>query len=217
MTGTLLVIRGNSASGKSTTAVTVQRRFAHGTCAVVSQDVVRRNIVREPDEPAAFNIDLIEQIAGLCLARGMVVIVEGILDANRYGAMLERLAGTVDSALFYSFDLSFAETLTRHAGRPQSATILPEQMADWYHGWQPLRFVDEIRIDAAWTLDSLSDRIYHDIQRWPVPSLRRREDETAGKIGDQVEENGGGGLPTNQCVSHGPGSPGTVPGGSSDR
>lgn len=91
--GPLVVIRGNSASGKSTTAVTVQRRFAHGTCAVVSQDVVRRNIVREPDEPAAFNIELIEQIAGLCLARGMVVIVEGILDADRYGAMLERLAG----------------------------------------------------------------------------------------------------------------------------
>jgi hypothetical protein len=66
-------------------------------------------MVREFDEPGAFNIELIEQIARLCLARGMVVIVEGILDANRYGAMLERLASSVNTALFYSFDLSFAE------------------------------------------------------------------------------------------------------------
>ncbi|MGW6332171.1 AAA family ATPase [Nocardia rhamnosiphila] len=160
----LVVIRGNSASGKSTTAVAVQHRFGRGRCAVVSQDIVRRNMVREFDEPGAFNIELIEQIARLCLARGMVVIVEGIFDVDRYGAMLEQLAGSVSAALFYSFDLSFAETLTRHAGRPQAATIPPEQMATWYHGWQPLPFVGEVRIDGSWTLDAVTELVYRDIE-----------------------------------------------------
>ena len=159
----LVVIRGNSASGKSTTAIAVQRRFEHGQCAVISQDLVRRNMLREPDEAGAFNIDLIEEIARSCSGRGMVVIIEGILHAHRYGTMLGRLADSVDTSLFYSFDLTFAATLTRHAGRPQAATIPPEQMASWYHGWQPLPFVEEVRIDGSWTLDMVSDRIYRDI------------------------------------------------------
>src|SRR5690606_19755625 len=108
---TLVVIRGNSASGKSTVAAGLQRRFEHGHCAVIGQDVVRRQIVRERDEPGGWNIELIEHIATLCLARGMVTIVEGILDADRYGAMLHRLADTAGCALHYGFDLTFDETL----------------------------------------------------------------------------------------------------------
>ncbi|MBF6259799.1 MULTISPECIES: AAA family ATPase [Nocardia] len=160
---TLVVIRGNSASGKSTVAAGLQRRFEHGHCAVIGQDVVRRQIVRERDEPGGWNIELIEHIATLCLARGMVTIVEGILDADRYGAMLHRLADTAGCALHYGFDLTFDETLARHAGRPQAATIPPDQMAEWYHGWQPLSYVEEVRIDSSWSRDSIIERIHTDI------------------------------------------------------
>ncbi|MEU2032765.1 AAA family ATPase [Nocardia amamiensis] len=158
-----MVIRGNSASGKSTTAAAVQRRFRRGICAVVSQDHVRRQMVRESDEAAGFSIELIGYIAERCLAQGLVVIVEGILDADRYGAMLERLAAAANQSLFYSFDLTFEETLVRHADRPQAATIAPSQMAQWYHGWQPLPFVEETRIDSSWSLDAITDRIHTDI------------------------------------------------------
>ncbi|MEV6560267.1 AAA family ATPase [Nocardia sp. NPDC051756] len=58
----LVVIRGNSASGKSTVATAVQRRFGRGECAVVAQDTVRRQMLREFDEPGAFNIRLIDAI-----------------------------------------------------------------------------------------------------------------------------------------------------------
>ncbi|WP_069166829.1 AAA family ATPase [Nocardia altamirensis] len=159
----LVVIRGNSASGKSTAAAAVQRRFERGECAVVPQDLVRRNMLREFDEPGAFNITLIEQIARTCLASGRVVLVEGILDAHRYGPMLERLTASAPRSLHYSFDLTFEETLARHAGRPQAATIPEQMMADWYHGWQPLPFVDEVRIDATWTVEAIANRIQDDI------------------------------------------------------
>lgn len=159
----LVVVRGNSASGKSTVAAAVQRRFERGMCAVVPQDMVRRQMLRESDEPGRFNIRLIEQIAQACLANGLVAIVEGILDAHRYGAMLARLADGATESLFYSFDLTFSETLARHAGRPQAATIPEQMMAQWYHGWQPLPGIDEVRIDATWTLEEIVDRIYTDI------------------------------------------------------
>lgn len=161
--GTLVVIRGNSGSGKSTVAAELQQRFDRGTCAVVPQDVVRRNILREPDEPGRFNIDLIAEIAGSCLARGLIVVVEGILNVDRYGAMLEQLANTANHALFYRFDLTLDETLIRHAGRPL-ATEVPESMIrEWYRGWQPLPFIDELRIGVDWTRDAIVDRIQTDI------------------------------------------------------
>lgn len=122
-------------------------------------------MVRESDEAGAFNIALIEHIARKCLSHGLVVVVEGILDADRYGGMLERLSATAERALFYSFDLSFEETLLRHAGRPLAEKVSGEVMAQWYHGWQPLTFVEEARIDASWTADRVVERIYGDVAR----------------------------------------------------
>ncbi|MFI8974145.1 AAA family ATPase [Nocardia asteroides] len=161
--GVLIGLRGNSGSGKSTVARAVQQRFPRASCLVVSQDVVRRIMLREVDTPAATNIDLIEHIAGFGLARGLIVIVEGILHADRYAEMLERLSASAVSALFYSFDLSFEETIRRHAGRPQAREFSPTEMAQWYHGWQPLSFVDEVRLDAGWELETIVDQVCHDI------------------------------------------------------
>lgn len=161
----LVVIRGNSGSGKSTTAAAVQGCFERAECLVVSQDSVRRLMLREFDSPGALNIDLIEHIANFGLVRGLIVIVEGILDADRYGAMLERLTATAEHALHYSFDLSLEQTLDRHAGRPMAAEVRPEQLTRWYHGWQPLPFVDEVRIGADRCLEAVVEQISADIRR----------------------------------------------------
>lgn len=161
---TLVVIRGNSGSGKTTVANGVQQRFPRASCLVVPQDTVRRHMLRESDVPGAANIDLIEHIAAFGLIRGLIVIVEGILDANRYGAALERLTESATRSFHYGFDLSFDETVRRHAGRPQADQFTPDQMAQWYHGWQPLPFVDEVRLDATCGLEAIVNRICDDIR-----------------------------------------------------
>lgn len=56
----LIVLRGNSGSGKSSVAREVRARFGRG-CALVEQDYLRRILLREPDLPcgnAAALIDL---------------------------------------------------------------------------------------------------------------------------------------------------------------
>ncbi|MGW4244520.1 hypothetical protein [Nocardia sp. NPDC004722] len=159
----LVVIRGNSSSGKSTTALAVQQRFARGACLLVPQDVVRRQLLREPDIAGMANIELLEQIAHFGLARDLVVIVEGILDVDRYGGALERLTAAADHALHYSFDLTFEETCARHRSGARAGEFTVEQMAGWYHGWQALPFVDETRIDASWRAEAVAERIHRDI------------------------------------------------------
>ncbi|MGX1804126.1 hypothetical protein ACWIGI_00300 [Nocardia sp. NPDC055321] len=159
----LVVIRGNSGSGKSTVADAVQRLFPRGRCLLVPQDVVRRRMLREYDTPSASNVELIGQIATFGLTRDLVVVVEGILSVGHYGRMLERLSEVADYAFHYSFDLTFEETLIRHAGRAQASEFGAAEMAGWYHGWQPLGFVDEVRIDSGWEMGEIVGRIQRDV------------------------------------------------------
>ncbi|MFI6956489.1 GNAT family N-acetyltransferase [Nocardia sp. NPDC050408] len=163
-TGRLVVIRGNSGSGKTTVARQLQRRFDRGRCLVIGQDVVRREFLRESDVTGGYNIDLLRDIATLGLERGLTVVVEGILTARRYGTMLAQLAATAERACFYAFDLTFADTVQRHSGRrAKTAEFDRDDMRHWYHGWDPLGFVDEVRIDAAHSLEDIVDTIYADI------------------------------------------------------
>jgi hypothetical protein len=132
-------------------------------CALISQDRVRRDVLREHDVAGGLNVDLIEHMAGFCLGTCVVTIVEGILNVRRYGAMLERLSGCAGRSLFYAYDLSFEETARRHRLRPRSDDFASETMRDWYHGWQPLDFVEERRFDESWSLDDAAGRILGDL------------------------------------------------------
>jgi hypothetical protein len=141
----------------------VQGRFTSGDCALIEQDHFRRAVLRERDVVGALNIDLMEQAATTCLERGLVVVVEGILHVARYESMLQRLsAKTPRTSLFYAYDLTLAETSRRHATRPKSVSFGSAEMEDWYHGWQPLAFVSEVRIDSSWTENATINRITAD-------------------------------------------------------
>ena len=82
---------------------------------LIAQDVVRRDMLKVHDREGNLSIELIRQIAEYGKGRCGVVIVEGILYASRYGAMLKDLIHFYDQkANTYYFDLSFEETVIRH-------------------------------------------------------------------------------------------------------
>ena len=86
----LIILRGNSGCGKTSTARLLQRQLGYGTM-LVSQDVVRREILRVKDSK---NNPAIQLIYDLCMYGnkvGYTVILEGILSSKKYGAMLHRL------------------------------------------------------------------------------------------------------------------------------
>lgn len=78
----LVVIRGNSASGKSSVAQGLRDHHGRGI-AIVGQDVIRRNVLREHDTARGANIALLGRIAREALDAGFHVVLEGILYADR--------------------------------------------------------------------------------------------------------------------------------------
>jgi chloramphenicol 3-O-phosphotransferase len=107
----LVIIRGNSASGKSTVAAALREQFGRGL-AVVGQDHLRRVVLRERDVPGGANIGLIDLVTRYSLDAGFTTVLEGILRADHYGDMLARLiadhAGTTRA---YYMDIPWDETL----------------------------------------------------------------------------------------------------------
>jgi predicted kinase len=128
----LVVVRGNSGSGKSTIARQLQLGYGRG-CALIEQDYLRRTMLRELDRPGGIAPALIEHTARFALDHGYHVVLEGILHRARYGPMLDRLrADHAGRTYVFYLDVSFEETVRRHATRPQAGDFSPEQMRDWY-------------------------------------------------------------------------------------
>ena len=115
----LIILRGNSGSGKTTVAKRLFDHF-HADAMLVSQDVVRRTMLRVKDVP---NNPAVELIYKLCLygnRLNKIVILEGILRRDVYGNKLTELMVNFNGAVhIYYLDIPFDETLRRHATKPK--------------------------------------------------------------------------------------------------
>lgn len=158
----LIVLRGNSASGKSAAALGLRQRFGRGL-AIVGQDNIRRDILQERDRPGGANIDLIDLTARFALERGFQVIVEGIMNRVRYGEMLARLCADHrgKTSCFY-FDVSFEETLRRHQSKPQAGEYGEAEMRQWFHPHDLLLDLQETIIPESFSLDEAIELIWNE-------------------------------------------------------
>jgi predicted kinase len=149
----LIVLRGNSGSGKSTVATALREACGRGI-AWVSQDLIRRIVLREKDRPGGVNIGLIDQVARYSLDNGYHVILDGIFYADRYEPMLAALSHDHQGvSRFYYLDVSIEETLCRHLTRPQAAEFGADDMRTWYRAGDLLTGVREHVIPQTSSLD----------------------------------------------------------------
>ncbi|MEU9201245.1 AAA family ATPase [Streptomyces sp. NPDC048332] len=167
----LVVLRGNSASGKSSVAAGIRERFGRGL-ALVGQDNLRRVVLREHDRPGAANIGLIDTVARYSLDAGYHVVLEGILYADRYGQMLQQLrADHRGHTHCYYLEVPFTETVARHATKPIADEVDERQLREWYRPLDLLPGSIETVIHADSVLADTVDRILHDtgLARLPTP------------------------------------------------
>jgi adenylate kinase family enzyme len=170
MISRLIILRGNSCSGKTTAATRLQQEqcehfttIGHGTM-LVSQDVIRRDILRVKDGPDNSSIELIYNTVMYGQRIGYDVILEGILAKKHYGEMLSRLINNFEDSVFaYYFDIPFEETLRRHASKPNTDGYGEPELRKWWN-----------------------DNDYLDIPTEKIFNETLREDDILGSILDDL-------------------------------
>jgi adenylate kinase family enzyme len=149
----LIVIRGNSGSGKSSIARQLQLRHGRG-CALVEQDYLRRIVLRERDKPGGVASALIEHTVRFALDHDYHVILEGILHTGKYADMIASLwRAHTGQTFFYYLDVSLDETLRRHQTRPQASQFTADDMRAWYNPHDVLGFGHEHVLPETTSVD----------------------------------------------------------------
>ncbi|MDT0453140.1 AAA family ATPase [Streptomyces hesseae] len=165
----LMVLRGNSGSGKTTTRA-VRARYGSGL-AIVSQDTVRREILCEAHGPVGATPGLIDVITRRCLDEGFHVVLEGIFSTARWGDLLRQLATDHRGASrFFYFDLSFPEMLRRHAARPEASEFGESSMREWYRPVDLLGGMCETLIRQNSTLEETVRMVMSEAGLEPKPA-----------------------------------------------
>lgn len=163
MISKLIILRGNSGSGKTTTASKLQKVLGENTL-LVSQDMIRRDMLKVPDREGNLSIELIKQIAEYGLGKCPFVIVEGILINKRYKNMLLELINIFEqNAYVYYFDIPFDETLIRHSNRAKVNEFGEKEMRSWWNEKDYLGVSNERIITKNSTLEEVVGLILEDL------------------------------------------------------
>ncbi|MBC1226513.1 kinase [Listeria booriae] len=159
MQSTLIIIRGNSGSGKTTIAQQLQKELGPDTM-LISQDVIRRDILHTKDREGNPSIQLIQNIAIYGKEHCNHVIIEGILGNKNYQAMLHELITLFNNqAIVCYFDIPFAETLKRHQTKPNAHEFGVQKMQEWWLDKDYLGVPNEI----IWTAQDTPTEILHSL------------------------------------------------------
>lgn len=154
----LIIIRGNSGSGKSSVAKAVRAKL-DGKTALIEQDYFRRHILNEKESAQDSDIqDFILQSVQFAVGRKYTVVLEGIFPSKKYNEMFLKLARDFSHLAFY-LDVSFEETLCRHKTKPNCDEFGYQAMKDWYVPKDYLGVLEEIIIPEKSSLNSTVDMV----------------------------------------------------------
>ncbi len=149
----LVILRGNSGSGKTSLAHALQQQLGRHTM-VISQDVIRLQMLWVRDGPDTPALPLLVQLLEYGAAHCGVTILEGILDARVYAPLFRRaieLYGENLRAFYY--DLPFEETLWRHQTRDKRQEFGETAMRRWWKEKDFIGFLPETVLSTEVTLD----------------------------------------------------------------
>lgn len=162
----LIIIRGNSGSGKSTVAKNLRERLKGQKVAWIEQDHFRRIVLKEKDKPENTDIlGLIKQTVQYVLDNDYIVILEGIFSKDKYKDILIELIenSSRESCVFY-IDVSLKETLRRHKAKPNAHEFGEKEMRIWYLEKDYLGIQGETIINEKSSLEETVDLMLNKIK-----------------------------------------------------
>lgn len=159
----LIIIRGNSGSGKTVTAKALQKKFGLNTM-LISQDVVRREMLYTRDGKDTACLPLILELALYGKRNCKIVILEGILNSRWYKKLFDTLSEEYgDNIYSYYFDIPFEETLKRHRTKPNAHEFGEKEMRSWWNEKDFLGFKSEVAISKDESQEDIVEMIYNQV------------------------------------------------------
>lgn len=158
----LIVLRGNSGSGKTTVAKELQKRFGQNTM-LISQDVIRRDILNTKDGKNTLTLPLLKQLLEYGYSNCKYVILEGILRSDWYSDLFDLAIGLYGNNIFaYYYDIPFEITIERY--KTKSADIQDRfnenDMRRWWVEKDYAEALSEQAITKEQTFDNIVSEIY---------------------------------------------------------
>lgn len=159
----IIILRGNSGSGKTTVGKALQKKIGHGTL-LLSQDVVRREMIYVKDEPNNKAIDLLQNLVIFAHEQCSIAILEGILYTDYYVNLFKLIEEIYTNRIYaYYFDLPFEETLKRHLQKPNANEFGEVEMRRWFRDKDCLYNINETLLSKEMSEKDIIDKIYNDV------------------------------------------------------
>ena len=159
----LIILRGNSGSGKTTVAKELQVRLGRNTM-LISQDTVRRDMLRVKDGKDTEALPLMKKLLEYGHVHSAVVILEGIMYDEWYHPLFKLANELYGKEIYaYYFDLPFEETLKRHQTKNNCHEFGENEMRRWWREKDFSDVLNEKRITSDQSFESIVTEIYGEI------------------------------------------------------
>lgn len=155
----IIILRGNSASGKSTVARLLQDKMSPHPI-LIEQDYFRRQIVKEKDGGNVICTELMLEGVRFGMRHNRHIIIEGIFARKNYQSFFDQIIDIhpTDNYYFY-FDISFKETLRRHESKSAYRDYGASEMRSWWNERDLLKIKGEKIIGETLSEDEIANEI----------------------------------------------------------
>lgn len=160
----LIILRGNSGSGKTSVAKGLQKKFGSNTM-LLSHDMVRMQILHVwGQEGIEKSLPLMIELLRYGRRHSEAAILEGILPSKEYGPLFQAALEEYGPDIFaYYYDLSFEETLRRHSTKPNRFDFGEEDMRRWWREKDYLSIIPETVLGEGIGLEEAVEKIYQEV------------------------------------------------------
>ena len=132
---------------------------------LISQDVVRREILYVKDGEKPKVEELLFQLAMYGKEHCKVVIIEGIFNSKWYSNLFKKLSNEFKDNIFaFYFDIPFEETLKRHKTKQNAKEFGEKEMREWWNEKDLLGFIPEILLGKELEKNEIINLIYEKVK-----------------------------------------------------
>ena len=153
MKNKIIILRGNCACGKSTTALALRERLGRGAF-LIPQDTVRRDMLWVKDVPNNPTVELLTKMVEFGNQNCEYTILDGILYSDIYDSLFHRICELYKDRIFaYYLVAPFDLTVKRQKQRPIHNAFGETEMKRWWRENDLLKVIKEKVINTE-TVDT---------------------------------------------------------------